>query len=374
MSTTHEVLEPLRTTLDLARWAPSGDNVQSWRFEPLGSHSALVHGFDTRDHCVYDLDGCASLLALGCLLETLTVAASAAGCRAHIEPVPACPPTHPSFKLELREDASLRPSEHLDAVTRRSVQRRPMSRRPLGESVKASLQAAVGPEFELLFMERFAERLSMARLLFRSAHIRLTTPECYATHARIIDWDSQFSTARIPDAAIGLDAVTVRLMRWAMQSWGRIDFMNRWLGATLAPRLQLDFLPALLCGAHFFLLSVRPGQEAEDRLAAGAAWQRLWLEATRLGLVSQPEMTPLIFARYHREGRRFSAVPQSLATAGAINAKLATILGEERLARALVLGRLGFGPIPTARSLRLPLAELLVSDVREVPGYPHQCG
>ena len=47
----------LEQILDLARWAPSGDNTQPWRFERVDDLHVVVHGFDTRDHCVYDLTG-----------------------------------------------------------------------------------------------------------------------------------------------------------------------------------------------------------------------------------------------------------------------------------------------------------------------------
>src|SRR3979411_132924 len=62
--------------LDLARWAPSGDNTQPWRFEITGELSAVIHGFDTRDHCVYDIDGHSSQMAIGGLLETICIAAT----------------------------------------------------------------------------------------------------------------------------------------------------------------------------------------------------------------------------------------------------------------------------------------------------------
>ena len=54
--------------LELARWAPSGDNTQPWRFEVIDDHHLVVHAFDTRDHCVYDLDGHPSQIAHGALL------------------------------------------------------------------------------------------------------------------------------------------------------------------------------------------------------------------------------------------------------------------------------------------------------------------
>jgi len=62
--------------LDLARWAPSGDNTQPWRFEIKNELEVVIHGFDTRDHCVYDLDGHPSQMALGGLLETMRIAAT----------------------------------------------------------------------------------------------------------------------------------------------------------------------------------------------------------------------------------------------------------------------------------------------------------
>ena len=65
--------------LDAARWAPSGDNTQPWRFEVISDRKLIVHGHDTRDHCVYDLEGEASQISLGCLLETMAIAASAYG-------------------------------------------------------------------------------------------------------------------------------------------------------------------------------------------------------------------------------------------------------------------------------------------------------
>ena len=72
----------IHQVLDLARWAPSGDNTQPWRFEVLSEQSAHVHGYDTRDTCVYDLDGHASQLSHGALIENIVIAATRFGARA----------------------------------------------------------------------------------------------------------------------------------------------------------------------------------------------------------------------------------------------------------------------------------------------------
>ncbi|SFU47558.1 nitroreductase family protein [Nitrosospira multiformis] len=67
--------QPIANILQLARWAPSGDNTQPWRFEIIDDCHLIIHAFDTRDHCVYDLDGHPSQISLGALLETLSIAA-----------------------------------------------------------------------------------------------------------------------------------------------------------------------------------------------------------------------------------------------------------------------------------------------------------
>ena len=66
----------VREILELARYAPSGDNTQPWRFAIDGEHAVTVHGHDTREHCVYDLDGRASQVSIGALLETIAIAAT----------------------------------------------------------------------------------------------------------------------------------------------------------------------------------------------------------------------------------------------------------------------------------------------------------
>jgi hypothetical protein len=91
----------LEQILDLARWAPSGDNTQPWRFEILGPRRLIVHGHDTRNHCVYDLDGHPSQLSLGALLETMSIAASRFRLQLHASRHTEAPEQHPRFSIDL---------------------------------------------------------------------------------------------------------------------------------------------------------------------------------------------------------------------------------------------------------------------------------
>jgi nitroreductase len=351
------VREPLNSILDLARWAPSGDNTQPWRFEIIDDNRFAVYGFDTRRECVYDLDGHGSHLSLGALLETIAIAATAYGRDSDIQHRSSSPELAPVFDVVLRLTPAIPVNPLAASIQTRSVYRRPLSTRTLTAAEKRVLEAAVQPSFTVLWLEGWPEKWAAARLMFANAKLRLTMREAYEVHRRIIDWGKRFSEDKIPDQSFGLDPLTLRLMRWVMGSWGRVKFFNTFLAGTLSPRIQLDLIPSLACGAHFALLADRAPETVMDYVEAGRRVQRFWLTADQLQLQLQPEMTPLIFARYLREGRHFTQQQDTLAAAAPLAARLGKLLGPD-LERAVFMARIGAGPRAESRSIRKPAQTL----------------
>ena len=350
---------PIHQILDLARWAPSGDNTQPWRFELLDDHRFVIHGFDTRAHCVYDLDGRASQMSLGALIETLCIAATAFGVRAEVTRRMDAPDTCPTFDVTLQPDSSVTVSKLFAAIPLRSVQRRPFSPKRLSYEQKSALERSLDPGYRLLWLEGAAAKWRTALLMFANAKLRLTTEEAYRVHRDIIHWGRRYSPDRVPDQALGVDALTLKLMHWIMRDWNRVQFFNRFLAGTWAPRVQMDFLPSLMCGAHFVLLRITPPTTIDHHVDAGRMVQRLWLTATVLGLVHQPELTPLIFSRYVRTGLAFSTAAASVALAGQLAKQTHRIVGQD-LPLAVWIGRLGATTAPAfSRSTRRPLPSLM---------------
>jgi hypothetical protein len=347
-----------RSLLDLARWAPSGDNVQCWRFEIVGERHVVVHGFDTRDHVVYDLDGSASQLSLGALLETIAIAATGFGCQARIVRRTGLPDTTPTFDVHLEAAPDMPRDAFFDSIRHRTVQRRPMPTTPLSAEAKRAMQGALPAGYEVQWIEPFSQRLKVAVNLYRNARIRLEMPEAYPVHRDVIEWGVRFSETRLPDQALGVGAPTLAVMRFGMHSWQRLRFLNRYFAGTVMPRLQMDLAPALACAAHLVIKAPAEPKTVDDHVAAGRAVQRLWLQATALGLHEQPEMTPLLFARFVRDGRRFTQVGSLQAAAAEMTGRWAALIGAD-LPRAVWMARIGAGPAATARSIRRPLDELL---------------
>lgn len=346
-----------KKVLDIARWAPSGDNMQTWEFELLSEDKFTVHSYETSEHCVYDSDSHSSHLACGILLETIDIAASQFGCKAEIVESSTENSMHLTFTVELVNDEETQASDLLPFVKTRCVQRRAMGTRALTSNEKQLLEGCLPKEFSVQWFESFDDRMKMAKLNFCNAKTRLTMEEAFQTHKEIIDWGKTFSETKIPEKAVGVDWVTARLMQWMFKSWSRIEFTNKFLAGTVMPRIQLDFIPSLKSCAHFALKAQSTPKSIEDYIAAGRAVQRFWLTSAKLDLGFQPEQTPVIFSKYLREGTEFTKSEPVKE-----NAMKGKRMFEELVStpeHTVFLGRLGRSQKPKSRSIRKPLKELV---------------
>jgi molybdopterin/thiamine biosynthesis adenylyltransferase len=348
--------------LDLTRWAPSGDNAQPWRFEVQASDKVLVRlRVEGEERNIYDYaNGQPTLLAGGFLLETMRIAASRHRRRMIWNYLGSedCGKdgVHHLIEVILRTDESVSEDSLCPYIPIRSVDRRRYRMRPLTQQQKRELESTLGEELKIEWFETAGKRWNISRLCAQATGIRLRSPEAYRVHRKILDWDRQFSPDGVPAAAVGLDRLTLRLMRWVMQRWTRVDLMCRFLAGTLIPRVELDFLPGISCAAFFTVRrspEVAGAHTPKTLIEAGERLQRLWLVATRLGLVMQPALAPLCFAHY---GRTTRAAQRKFAKFAVVASRCFS--GDESV---LFLARVGC-PLKgsqTTRSIRRKLVDLV---------------
>lgn len=357
----------IHSILEIARWAPSGDNAQPWRFEIKNDNRFVIQGHDTRNHCIYDLQGHASQLAIGTLLQNIKIAASKFSLSTSFELRENTPETNITIDVALRDAPDIQPDPLLPFITNRTVNRRALSTRQLTGSEKAQLENSLGQSYRIVWFSSINERFRISRLLFQNGGLRLDIPEAYETHTQAIEWRCFTSEDRIPDRAVGLDPISTYIMRWAMSNKERSLFINQYLGGTLLPRLELDFIPGMACAAHFIVFADTPLMSISDYLEAGMAVQRFWLTATRLDLLLQPEMTPLIFNSYISNNVAFSKSNTCQILAKKLSHNLNRLIVPESARNAVFMGRIGTGRQPRARSVRLPLEKLIVSSKNPAP-------
>ncbi|MGI5310465.1 ThiF family adenylyltransferase [Rheinheimera sp. WS51] len=353
--------DPLLYVLDKARWAPSGDNAQCWRFKRTGDLSFTILGSDTRDHVVYDLNGFASNMAHGALLETIRLAATERGFIANIDTTDRTDPEHPVYKIQLHAEPDIKAEPLAAYIESRTVQRKPMGTRALSKAEKQQLEASLPNGYKVHWFETIAERWQIAKLLYGNAYTRLIMKEGYDVHSQIIDWNKKFSEDKIPEQALGVDVMTAKVMKWSLKSWPRFEFLAKYMGGTIAPRLQLDLMTSLRCSAHFVLYaSDEVPLTLEHQVEAGKALQRFWLTATKLHFGFQPEQTPVLFSTYLRDGLDFSTNDKANENARKMDMKLRQLLPEKVFKNKVFMGRIGRSEHPESRSIRLPLEQLMV--------------
>lgn len=343
--------------VDYARWAPSGDNTQCWRFKLDGEFGFTVLANDTRTHCVYDTDGHSSHLAHGILIETICIAASHFGYAAsYTEELE--DDTLLKFHFSFVEDDSISESNLVPFIKTRCVQRRAMGTRNLTKQEKAELEASLPEGFSVQWFESFGDKVAIAKLNFCNAKTRLTMKEAFKVHQEIIEWKTQYSKTKIPEQALGVDWLTARMMQWMFKSWSRVEFMNKYLAGTIAPRIALDFVPSLRSCAHFAIKSDHAPETSADYIKAGRAIQRFWLTCAKLGLGFQPEQTPVIFSRYLREEKKFTEQESVIKNAERGREMFERLV--EQPENVHFLGRIGRGELPKSRSTRIDLSDLII--------------
>ncbi|XPF93402.1 ThiF family adenylyltransferase [Colwellia sp. RE-S-Sl-9] len=352
-----QTLTTAEEIINLARWAPSGDNTQCWKFQLINDISFVVIANDTRDSVVYDLDGHSSHVAHGALLETIEIAASQFGFSVDIKSDYA-DDTQLKFHVSLIKNATIDVSKLAPYIKTRTVQRRPMGTQPLTAAEKAQLEQEVPDGYKIKWFESKEDKLAIAKLNFCNAKTRLTMYEAYKVHKEIIDWNKQYSETKIPEQALGVDWLTARMMQWLFKSWGRVKFANTYLAGTLLPRLQLDFIPSLKSSAHFAIIAEKAPKTIEEYITVGRILQRVWLTATKLQLGFQPEQTPVIFSRYIDNEIRFTEDINVINNANKGKALFESIF--EQANNTVFLARLGRSTAPKSRSIRKPLDDLII--------------
>jgi nitroreductase len=350
----------VESVLDTARWAPSGDNAQPWRFRVTGDRDVELFVRRTNPNIYEYRQGEPTLLSAGALLENMEIAAPAFGLKASWRFAGSADGID-HIDVHFSDADTVLAPDLFGEIRRRSVDRRPFKMRALTGEQKDRLAGALNRDIEIQWYESLSDRREIAALSGLATKVRLTIPETFAVHRGIVDWKNRQSEQGIPSRALGIDPLTLQLTRWSMGSWGRTKFMNA-LGAPTFASLQMDLLPGLFCASYFAIRLKRrsggPDAALVETLQVGQAIQRFWLTATQLGLVMQPCVAILAFWVYASAGREFTASSKARKTAQKLALGAGAMFGRNE--DIVFLGRIGWPRSASqGRSTRLPLAQLL---------------
>ena len=345
--------EALNRILEAGSLAPSGDNLQPWRVETAGD-LVRVSIDPERDRSLYNYRFRPSLIALGACIENMSIAATAVGAAARVELQVDANPDLRSARIGF-EPSNGGPDPLVEWIPRRGTNRRPYRRTPVQQDALAALRAvaaaAHGAELRFIQDRAAMRRLAAAaslndRLLFevRRLHdgvfqtIRWTPEEAERTR------DGLF----IRTLELGPAQLSFRMAR----SWTFVRAMRPFGMSRMAPlHSRQTFVRS---GAFGFLQMTSLSPEAF--VVGGRILERLWLATASLGLCFQPMAGMLYLLWYLRspEAAVFTGSQRSLLERA--EAVFTPLLGLDDGRAAILLFRIGYGPPPSATSLRRPLS------------------
>jgi molybdopterin/thiamine biosynthesis adenylyltransferase len=335
--------EQLRFVAACAGSAPSGGNMQPWRFVAKGS--ALRAYVDPARSSFLDFRGRATLLALGAALEAAEIGARGLG----LDPV-ARTPTGDDATWELALAPSSRAADErtVQILWERCSNRRTGGSAPIPWAELAALARCAAPLEAGVVADDALPALGAAlgaldRVRFLSARLR----------------QELLGELRPGPAPDGIDIAALEL---AGADRAAMDLLRSGAGLNLLADLDRGWglcEPArdAFAGSAGALVLRATATDRDALLAAGRGLMRLWLEATRRRLAVHPWGSPFLFQRLvEAPGTLDAWERRALTDAAAKFGRIATLDPDRPV---LLVLRLSAGTAPSARSLRRPVEDVL---------------
>jgi hypothetical protein len=338
-----------RRLLEAGVLAPSGDNLQPWIAQ---WHDGTLHlSVDpARDRSLYNFRFRASLIALGAMIENIAIEASEYGLATIVSYSDKGQAQLTTATLEFAE--SDRPPDPLRPfLARRCTNRKGYDVRPLPTAMLQGLRDAISgwPGAELRFVTDRRQMRIVARAASLNDRLLFELRPLHDIFFECLRW----TAAEAERTRDGLFIKTLELGPMApgfkaMRAW-RLVRVARLIGSSRLAPLH-SYLTFLHSPAFGFLQmpSTSPGAFVEG----GRALQRVWLAATSLGLSVQPMVGMLYLLCYLRPDAGVDLDPSHRRLLERAARLFAPVLPLHDQNAAIMLFRLGFGPAPSATSLR----------------------
>ena len=353
MSAPAPVTEPLRRILAAGILAPSAENRHELRFELGADETRLVAsnvaGWEEQPH-----RRLLALLSFAAVAENMALRAAELGLAQALRWWP--DPQRPEAIAAFHWSASDAPADPLcKAIETRHTNRRFYRREPVPPSTLARLEAAAAavPAAALRWLDAAPAR----RIALRA--IRLAETERFrrrALHAELfgalrfdLGWRNTAAEG-LPPGALEVEP-PMRAPFSLLRRWPLMSALNA-VGAHVALGFRAADLPCRLA-PHLGLIVAGGDDEAMRTIAAGRAFERVWLAAAAEGLALQPMAAAVALAQQRPGPDWVSAATQQ---------QLAQWLAQLSDGRqALMIFRLGRADPPSVVSQRMPLDHYLVT-------------
>ena len=348
--------DPVDLVVDAARRAPSGGNVQPWRFEASGDEIRFY--LLPEKTSKMDVAHRGSYLGIGAALFNARVAMASLQRVGTVQLFPSGRISDHVATITLGAGLDADLARYHPYVASRAANRRIGTATPVDRSTLERWARGVSREGARLQVITERSRVSEgARLLAESDRLRFLIPEVHQQMLSELRWPG------LDDLDEGLDVRALEMDEAALgvlDLLGRPDVMallEKWGGGeALGTRTRVAVETSSALAAI-----VVPRAEPAWYVRAGMALEKFWLGVEREGLAAQPVSPVFLYVTDERELRELGGERhlRDLADLSRQFAELWDLADGEVVAMVM---RVFDAPAPAVHSVRLPLADVLSRD------------
>jgi len=274
--------------LEAAVQAPSGDNVQPWKFQVSENFTIIkLYNLPEKDNSYYNFNQMASYIAHGAVIENIEIASRQLGCQAQINLFPDTNEIDLVATIELSTTVA-QDQPLYSAIFKRCTNRFQYKRIDVTEQVLAQLSGAVknidNASISLIYQQDGVNKLSKELMI--NDRLVFERKDMHRFLFDKIRWNKkqiEQTMDGMPVETLGLnpvDKLTFPLMRF----WGFVKTANYFgLSRIIGLKCWWNFRTASILG----VVSIK-GNDKVAFVQGGRAVQRVWLESTVQGLSLQP--------------------------------------------------------------------------------------
>jgi hypothetical protein len=345
--------DPIEMIVDAARWAPSGGNIQPWRFE---ADAREIRMYLVPDRTTtMDVRHRGSYVAIGAALFNARVAAASLKNLGETQLFPEGSPSHHVATLMVGDATDYEIAPLANRVRTRVANRQLGNGEPLDEQVVKVLTRGVEREGAQLRLATDRRRIeTMAELLGESDRIRFLLPTLHREMVGELRFPGRDSLSE------GLDVRTLELSppeMAALDLLRRSDVMEHLADWRAGKMLGARTRVAVASSSAVAVVSV-PRTDPAWYVRGGAAVERLWLTAELHGLAVQPVSPVFLYAVDDKDLLRLGG-ERHVETIHGLSQRFHDFWDLDDGEEATLLLRLSHAPPPSTRSERLPLYDLL---------------
>lgn len=335
--------------------APSGGNAQPWQID-VNKNLILLKLNQKRTNNFLDIGAYASILALGCFLENITIEADSLGLKYTITNLPFKKINDPLVKITFL--GRKKPVDHplRNFLSKRVTNRNIHQGNNIDNQTIAALQKVTSTSSlknKLYIHSSFNKKKDISQILGLADGIRMTNNNLLSQMMSEFRWND-LETEKTKD---GIDMKTLELPANASKMMSLLNSFP--ILTKIIPRNAFEGMakPLLIGCSHICCLAIPSKISPTTILTTGRLIERIWLNATKLGISFQPwTIFPFFMIRNdYFKGEGFNNEEQKILKKAAQDLKHAFGLKTKEM--PIFIFRLSHAKEPTARSLRISWTE-----------------